>query len=93
MFSITGFIVLLIIAGICGGIGQSISGYSRGGCLSSIALGFIGALFGSWLARLLGLPNLFSITLAGVHFPIVWSIIGSALFVAVLGLLTKRRRA
>lgn len=93
MFSITGFIVLLIIAGICGGIGQSISGYSRGGCLSSIALGFIGALFGGWLARMLGLPNLFSVTLAGVHFPIVWSIIGSALFVAVLGLLTKRQRA
>lgn len=91
MFSITGFIVLLIIAGICGGIGQSISGYSHGGCLTSIALGFIGAILGGWLAHQLGLPNLFSITLAGVHFPILWSIAGSALFVAVLGFLTKRR--
>ncbi len=35
------FIVLLLIAGLCGAIGQAISGFSRGGCLVSIALGFI----------------------------------------------------
>ena len=36
-------IVLLIVAGVCGALGQAISGYSRGGCLVSIALGFVGA--------------------------------------------------
>ena len=54
-------IVLLIIAGVCGALGQAISGFSRGGCLVSIAIGFIGALLGMWLARLLGLPELFAI--------------------------------
>jgi uncharacterized membrane protein YeaQ/YmgE (transglycosylase-associated protein family) len=66
-------------------------GYSRGGCLVSIALGFIGARLGVWLARVLHLPELFSVQIGTTSFPIVWSIVGSALFVAVISLLTRRR--
>lgn len=33
-------LILLLVAGICGALGQAIAGYSRGGCLVSIALGF-----------------------------------------------------
>jgi uncharacterized membrane protein YeaQ/YmgE (transglycosylase-associated protein family) len=84
-------IVLLIIAGVCGALGQAISGFSRGGCLVSIAIGFIGALLGMWLARLLGLPELFAIQIGTTRFPIIWSIIGGALFVAVISLVTRRR--
>jgi uncharacterized membrane protein YeaQ/YmgE (transglycosylase-associated protein family) len=84
-------IVLLIIAGLCGSLGQAISGFSRGGCLVSIAIGFIGALLGMWLARQLGLPELFSIQIGTTSFPIIWSIIGSALFVALITLLTRSR--
>lgn len=47
-------LLLLLVAGICGAIGQAIVGYSRGGCLVAIALGFIGALVGSWIARASG---------------------------------------
>ena len=82
------FLVLLLIAGICGAIGQAITGYSRGGCLVSIAVGFIGALLGGFLSRVLGLPELFVVG----GFPIIWSIIGAALFVAVLALISGRRR-
>jgi uncharacterized membrane protein YeaQ/YmgE (transglycosylase-associated protein family) len=84
-------LLLLLVAGICGSLGQAISGYSRGGCLVSIALGFIGAVLGMWLARKLGLPELFAVQIGTTSFPIVWSIIGSALFVAVITLLTRRR--
>jgi uncharacterized membrane protein YeaQ/YmgE (transglycosylase-associated protein family) len=84
-------ILLLIVAGICGALGQAISGYSRGGCLVSIALGFIGALLGMWLARSLGLPELFAVRIGDTSFPIIWSIIGSALFVALITLLTRPR--
>ena len=84
-------LLLLLIAGICGSLGQAIAGYSRGGCLVSIALGFIGALLGLWLARLLGLPELIPVVIGGTSFPIVWSIIGSALFVALITLLTRNR--
>lgn len=85
-------LILLLVAGICGSIGEAIAGYSAGGCLVSVALGFIGALLGRWLAGLLGLPELFTISVGGHPFPIVWSIIGSAVFVAFISLISYRRR-
>ncbi|HXG66203.1 MAG TPA: GlsB/YeaQ/YmgE family stress response membrane protein [Blastocatellia bacterium] len=88
--TLTSLLILLLVAGICGAIGQAIAGYSRGGCLASIALGFIGALLGSWLAGALGLPELFRVSIGGESFPIIWSIIGSALFVAVISLISRR---
>ena len=84
-------LILLLVAGICGALGQAIAGYSRGGCLVSIALGFVGALIGMWLARMMGLPELFPVQIGGTSFPIVWSIIGSCLFVAVITLITRSR--
>src|SRR5260370_41018210 len=85
-------ILLLIVAGVCGALGQAITGYSRGGCLVSIALGFVGALLGMWLARMVHLPELFAVEIGSASFPIVWSIICSALLVAVSSLLTRRTR-
>jgi uncharacterized membrane protein YeaQ/YmgE (transglycosylase-associated protein family) len=81
-------VILLIVAGLCGALGQAITGYSRGGLLVSIALGFIGALVGMALARALNLPELFALQVGDTTFPIVWSIIGSALFVALIALLS-----
>ena len=84
------FLVLLLVAGICGALAQAIAGYSHGGCLVTIVLGFIGALLGTWLARVSGLPDLFSIRVGDQAFPIVWSIIGGALFAALLNIFTPR---
>jgi hypothetical protein len=43
------------------------------------------------VARATGLPEVFAFTTAdGSTFPVVWSIIGSALFVAVIQLLSGR---
>ena len=89
--TILDFIVLFIVAAICGSIGQALSGYSIGGCLISAVVGFIGAFVGLWLARVLGLPEVFAINIGGETFPIVWSIIGSAVLSLLLGLLTRRR--
>ena len=83
-------IILLVVAGLVGSVGQAIGGYDRGGCLVSIALGFIGALLGSWLAGKLGLPELITLPVGDMKFPIVWSIIGAALFVAVINLISRR---
>ena len=85
------FLILLLVAGLCGAVGQAIVGYSRGGCLASIALGFIGSLLGPYLARALGLPELFVVQIGGSNLPIVWSIIGAALFVAVVAFLARSR--
>ena len=85
-------LLLLLVAGICGALGQAIGGFSRGGCLVSIALGFIGALIGMWLARQMQMPELWSLSVGGQRFPVIWSIIGSALFVAIIGLISRARR-
>jgi len=86
------FLILLLIAGLCGAIGQALTGYSRGGCLISIVLGFVGAFIGVWLADKLGLPEIYVLRIGTTNFPIVWSIIGAGLFVAVIGLITSPRR-
>lgn len=86
------FLILLLVAAVCGSIGQAIVGRSQRGCLISIAVGFVGALLGTWLARLLGVSEILAVRLGSATFPIVWSIAGSALFVAVLTLLTGRER-
>ena len=89
--TLTGLLILLVIAGVVGGLGQAISGYSFGGCLMSIIIGFIGAYVGIWLAGQLGLPEIFSINIEGESFPVVWGIIGSAILSLILGLFTRRR--
>jgi uncharacterized membrane protein YeaQ/YmgE (transglycosylase-associated protein family) len=89
--SLVEIIMLLVIAAICGSLAQLIVGYSHGGCLVSAALGLIGAVIGEWIARALNLPEILPLKIGDHPFPIVWSIIGAALFVAVLGLATRRR--
>ena len=85
------FLILLLIAAIAGGLGQALSGYSHGGCLISTIVGFIGAFLGLWLGRQMGLPEPFPITVGDQTFPLLWAIIGSALFSGVLGFLSPRR--
>ncbi|HZF65712.1 MAG TPA: GlsB/YeaQ/YmgE family stress response membrane protein [Chitinophagaceae bacterium] len=87
--SITELIVLLIIAAICGGIGQSLAGYDLGGCLVSIVVGFIGAYIGLWLASKFGLPEIFAVNIGGKSFPIIWSVIGSAVLTFIVALIRR----
>ncbi len=89
--SLMGFIVLLIVAAIAGSVGQALAGFSRGGCLASIFFGFVGAWLGMWLAGALGLPEIFVINIDGQPFPLVWAILGAAIFAAILSLLFGRR--
>jgi uncharacterized membrane protein YeaQ/YmgE (transglycosylase-associated protein family) len=87
------FLILLVIAAICGALGQAIAGYSLGGWVITTVVGFIGAFLGTWLARAIGLPELLMVNIGGQPFPIVWAIIGSALFAAIIALLTRRPRS
>ena len=87
--SIMGFLILLIVASICGSVGAALAGRSTRGCLTSIIIGFIGAIIGTWLSRELYIRDLFY----WYHIPIIWSIIGAAIFVAVISALTGRHDA
>lgn len=90
--SLLEIIILLIIAGLCGAIAQGLVGFSRGGCILSIVVGFIGALIGSWVARKMQLPEIFAINVDTTTFPVIWSIIGGVIFTAILSLLTPKDR-
>jgi uncharacterized membrane protein YeaQ/YmgE (transglycosylase-associated protein family) len=85
------FLLLVLVAAICGAIAQVIVGVSLGGCLVSAVVGFVGALVGLWLARQLGLPELWTVHLGSESFPVVWSVIGSAVLLLGVSLLFRRR--
>ena len=81
------FLILLLVAAICGSIGAAIAGNNTRGCLTSIVIGLIGALIGTWLSRQLGISDFFY----WYRIPIIWSIIGAAIFVAVINALTGKK--
>lgn len=81
-------LISLIIAGIAGSIARSLSGFSRGGCIISIIVGFIGAMIGAWLSRELQFPDPFVLEIRGTSYYILWTIIGAVIFTAALSLIT-----
>lgn len=91
--SLAEVLVYLLVAGLCGSLARSLAGSSRGGILTAIVLGFIGACLGSWLGRTLGVGEILALRIGDRTFPIVWSIIGAALFVAALHLVRPRTAA
>ena len=81
--SMIGFLILLLVAAVCGSIGAAIAGSSYRGCLTNIVLGFIGAIIGRWLSQEIGISDFIYFH----NIPIIWTIVGAALFVAVINLL------
>ena len=88
----TGFLLMLLIAAVAGTIGQSLAGYSLGGCLGSIVVGFVGAYIGMWIALQFQLPSFMTVEIDGRGFPLFWAIVGSALLAATAGWFSRRRR-
>jgi uncharacterized membrane protein YeaQ/YmgE (transglycosylase-associated protein family) len=88
--TLPGLIFLVVVAAICGAVGRAIAGEVRGGLIVSIAVGFVGALLGPWLAVQMKLREPFMLHISGQSFPVVWSIIGAALFVAIIHLISRR---
>lgn len=89
--SLITLLLYLIVAAVCGAIGKALAGSARGGLLVSIVLGFIGALLGPWVAGKLGLSEPFMVNIGGHPFPVLWSILGAALVVAIIHLISRRR--
>ncbi|MEJ2413217.1 MAG: GlsB/YeaQ/YmgE family stress response membrane protein [Anaerolineales bacterium] len=84
------FVLILLIAALAGGIGRLLAGYYPGGLLASILIGFVGALLGTWLARLLLLPAWLTFTVGGTTFPFLWAVIGSTILLLLLSLIAGR---
>lgn len=89
--TLLGLLILILVAALCGIIGQMIAGYSVGGLVVTVLIGFAGAWLGWWIAREFSLPTFVTVDVDGRTFPIVWSIIGSAILAAFAGFLTRAR--
>ena len=82
--SIGEIIVYLVIALLCGIGGQMLAGRSVGGYVVSTVVGLTGALLGGYLARSVGAPEPFAVSVGGRTIPIIWAIIGAALVTLVV---------
>jgi uncharacterized membrane protein YeaQ/YmgE (transglycosylase-associated protein family) len=81
-------IVTIILGAIVGWIGSRLAGREEG-FFGSMVIGIIGAIIGQGIARLFGSgsTSYLSLTVAGV----VWSIVGAAIFAAILNAFSNRR--
>src|SRR5512134_3839978 len=84
-------ILLILIAAVVGAIGRQIAGGTRGGLLVSTVVGFVGAVLGPWIAQQLRLAEPLVVRVDGHSIGILWSIVGAALFVALIHLASGRR--
>jgi len=81
-FSLIGLLLFVLIAGVCGAIGEGIAGGKVGpGFLGSFIVGLIGAWIGGMLLQV-------GPVVAGVA--LLPAIIGSVLFVVILKVITGR---
>ena len=81
-------VIFLLVGAICAAIAQSILGV-RTGLLGSIVIGWLGAFVGTYIARKVGMPELFVLRIGTGVVPIVWTIVGSFVLVAIVGLLRR----
>jgi uncharacterized membrane protein YeaQ/YmgE (transglycosylase-associated protein family) len=82
-------IIYLVIAAISGAVARAVAGGTDGGFGISLLVGFLGAFVGSWIARMFHLPMIFAVAVGGHPFPIVWSIIGGIVLVAIAHALVR----
>lgn len=88
---LTELLLTSVVAVACAMLGLSTSKYSRGGCIVYMAFGFIGAFLGTWVSRSLRFDKVPDLTIGASNFPVIWSLVGSVLLVAAIGLFVRQR--
>ena len=87
--SLVGLLLLILVGAICGMIAEALVGFSPGGFIVSTFIGFLGAWFGTYLARAIGLPSLLKVRIEGYTIEIVWAVLGAAILLLVLSLFRR----
>ena len=87
--AVLNLIILATIAFVFAWTAWVVVGSSRRMFINSVAVGFIGGLLGPWIASGLGIPMGYAMEIQGAMFPILWSIVGAGVFVAI-GILGRR---
>lgn len=81
------FLLMLVIAGLIGYAASALMGARRMHILMIVALGFVGTIVGPWVANFFHLREPLPIMVGGTSFPLVWSIAGAALVVAIVSMI------
>ncbi len=79
--SLVSLFIYLAIASLAGYIGAQLAGYTTNGCLTNMVLGLIGAIIGTMISRYVNIRD--PLFIAGI--PLVWSVVGAAIFVMIIG--------
>jgi uncharacterized membrane protein YeaQ/YmgE (transglycosylase-associated protein family) len=87
--SLVGLLLLIVIGGICGALAQLVVGFTAGGFIASVVIGFLGAVLGTWIAGVVGLPSLLAVRVEGYSIEILWSILGAIVLLAVLSFVRR----
>lgn len=87
--TVLGFLLLVLIGAICGAIAEMIVGWSPGGFLASVVVGFVGAVLGGWLARVLHLPSVLAVNIEGYTIEILWTVLGAILLLLIVSLFRR----
>ncbi len=86
------FLLIAAVAVVCGTFGYLTGSYVRGGWFINVGAGLFGALAGVVIANSLPLPAVYVLKIKGVSFPLLWAVVGSAVFIAAAGLFIKPGR-
>ena len=87
--TVLGFLLLIVVGAICGAVAELIVGYSPGGFLVSVAVGFVGAWIGGWLAGVLHLPAVLIVRIEGHALDVVWTVLGSIVLLLIVSMLRR----
>jgi uncharacterized membrane protein YeaQ/YmgE (transglycosylase-associated protein family) len=85
-------VVYVVIAVLCGAVGQLLVGRSVGGFVVSFVVGVLGSLVGGYLARVLRVPDPFRVAVGGKSIPVLWAIVGASLVTLVVALMQRIAR-
>jgi uncharacterized membrane protein YeaQ/YmgE (transglycosylase-associated protein family) len=91
MVTWTGLVILVLIGAMCGTMGRAFGSATSGGFAVCVAVGFVGALLGLLVAHWLRFPELFLISVDDQPFAVLWAVIGAALFVVLLHVVSGKR--
>ena len=84
--------ILAVLAAIVAGVGQTITGYSRGGCPVSFIVAFFGAAVGPRIARNFDWPEPLVVPIGPVELNVVSSAACALILVVIVNLITAKRK-
>jgi uncharacterized membrane protein YeaQ/YmgE (transglycosylase-associated protein family) len=82
-------IVYVVIAILCGFLGQRIAGRHVGGFLVSLVVGLLGSMLGGYLAAWLHAPEPLRLRIGGQSIPLLWAIVGATLVTFIVALIQR----